>query len=169
MHGAGGSENLFFDGYGVGKIATLSEARGWLVVAPRGSAGFTPQRAGEVIDAVDKLYPVDRERVFLIGHSMGAAQAIASVQASPARFAAVAALGGGGTVKETEGLSTVPFLIAVGAQDFAYSNARKLAYELKKAGVKSVRFKEYPDVEHLIIVQEALPDVFAFFDEMSRR
>jgi hypothetical protein len=100
---------------------------------------------------------------------MGAAQAIASVQTTPNRFAAVAALGGGAMVKESEGMYDVPFLIAVGAQDFAYSTARKLAYELKKAGVKSVRFKEYPNVEHLLIVQEALPDVFAFFDEMSRR
>ena len=59
--------------------------------------------------------------------------------------------------------------MVVGAQDFAYANARKLAFELKKAGVKSVRFREYPDVEHLVIVQEALQDVFAFFDEMAQR
>jgi predicted esterase len=169
LHGAGGSENLFFDGYGIGKIAHFGESRGWLVVSPRGSAGFTPQRTGEIIDAVDKLYPVDRQRVFLVGHSMGAAQAIASVQATPTRFAAVAAMGGSGLVKETEGMNEVPFLIAVGAQDFAYNSARKLAFELKKAGVKSVRFKEYPEVEHLIIVQEALPDVFAFFDEVAQR
>jgi predicted esterase len=169
LHGAGGSENLFFDVYGVGKIAQLGESRGWLIVAPRGAAGFSPQRTGEIIDAVDKLYPVDRQRVFLVGHSMGAAQAVASAQATPTRFAGVAALGGGGMVKETEGLNTVPFFIAVGAQDFAYSTARKLAFELKKAGVNSVRFKEYPDVEHLIIVQEALPDVFAFFDDLAQR
>lgn len=169
MHGAGGSENMFFDGYGHGKIATLSEARGWLVVSPRGTPGFTPNRASQIVDAVDKLYPVDRQRVFVIGHSMGAAQAISSASATPNRFAAVAALGGGGIVKESDALIEVPFFVCVGAQDFAYTNARKLAFELKKANVKSVRFREYPDVEHLVIVQEALPDVFGFFDEMARR
>lgn len=169
MHGAGGSENMFFDGYGQGKIAALSESRGWLLVSPRGTPGFTPNRASQIIDAIDKLYPVDRQRVFVIGHSMGAAQAIASASATPARFAAVAALGGGGSVKESDELIELPFFVCVGAQDFAYSNARKLAFELKKANVKSVRFREYPDVEHLVIVQEALPDVFGFFDEMARR
>lgn len=169
MHGAGGSENMFFDGYGQGKIAALSESRGWLLVSPRGTPGFTPNRASQIIDAIDKLYAVDRQRVFVIGHSMGAAQAIASASATPARFAAVAALGGGGSVKESDELIELPFFVCVGAQDFAYSNARKLAFELKKANVKSVRFREYPDVEHLVIVQEALPDVFGFFDEMARR
>lgn len=169
MHGAGGSENLFFDGYGAGKIVNMAEPRGWLVVSPRGTSGFTPQRASEIIDAVDKLYPVDRQRVFLIGHSMGAAQVIASAQATPGRFAGVAALGGGGLVKDTDVMAEIPFLIAIGKEDFAYPNARKLAYELKKAGTKSVRFKEYADIEHMVIVQEALPDVFAFFDEMAQR
>lgn len=169
LHGAVGSEHMFFDGYGLGKLAHLSEARGWLVVAPRGAAGFTPNRAAEIIDALDKLYPVDRQRVFLVGHSMGAAQAIASALATPPRFAGVAALGSGGIVREVAGLAEVPFFIAVGTQDFAYPSARKLAFELKKSGVKSVRFREYPDVEHLMIVQEALPDVFAFFDELAQR
>jgi predicted esterase len=159
LHGAGGSEHTFFDSYGLGKIAHLSEARGWLVVAPRGTAGFTPNRAAEIVDAVDKLYPVDRQRVFLLGHSMGAAQAVAAALATPTRFIGVAALGSGGAVKEVAGLADLPFFIAIGTQDFAYPNARKLAFDLKKAGVKSVRFREYPDLEHLLIVQEALPDV----------
>jgi predicted esterase len=169
MHGAGGSENMFFDGYGQGKIAALSESRGWLLVSPRGTPGFTPNRASQIIDAIDKLYPVDRQRVFVIGHSMGASQAIASAAATPTRFAAIAALGGGGIVKESDELIVVPFFVCVGVQDFSYTNARKLAFELKKANVKSVRFREYPDVEHLVIVQEALPDVFGFFDEMAQR
>lgn len=169
LHGAGGSEHTFFDSYGLGKIAHLSEARGWLVVAPRGSSGFTPNRAAELIDAVDKLYPVDRQRVFLLGHSLGAAQAIASALATPKRFAGVAALGSGGVVREVEGMAELPFFVLVGTQDFAYPNARKLAFELKRSGVKSVRFREYPDLENLMIVQEALPDVFAFFDELAQR
>src|SRR5262249_25455194 len=120
-------------------------------------------------DAIDKLYPVDRQRVFLLGHSMGAAQAIASALATPTRFAGVAALASGGAVREVTALAELPFFIAVGKEDFAYPNARKLAFDLKKAGVNSVRFREYPELEHLLIVQEALPDVFAFFDELAQR
>ena len=42
--------------------------------------------------------------------------------------------------------------------------ARALKRSLERADVRSVELKEYPGVEHLTIVQLALPDVFAFFD-----
>jgi hypothetical protein len=38
-----------------------------------------------------------------------------------------------------------------------------------KVGVRKVVLHEYPDVEHLFVVQLTLPDVFAFFDEVARR
>lgn len=169
MHGAGGSENLFFDGYGRGEVSTLSEQRGWLLVAPRGSSGFTPGRAAEIVDAVDQLFRVDRRRVFIVGHSMGAAQAVATVQQTPAAFAAVAALGGGGNVRKDAAIQDVPFFIGVGSEDFALQNARKLDSSLRDASVKSVRMKEYPGIEHLVIVQEALPEVFRFFDDVAKK
>ena len=37
LHGAGGSENMFFDGYGDGKVARLCAERGWLLAAPTGT------------------------------------------------------------------------------------------------------------------------------------
>ncbi|MDX2042381.1 MAG: alpha/beta fold hydrolase [Acidobacteriota bacterium] len=167
MHGAGGSENLFFDGYGRGAIAGLCEKRGWLLVAPRGSSGFTPVRAAEIIEAIDSLYPVDRKQVFVVGHSMGAAQAVTSAQATPERFAAVAALGGGGNVRKDAKIQSIPFFIGIGTEDFALTNARKLETALKSAEVKTFKMNEYTDIEHLVIVQVALPDVFKFFDQIS--
>ncbi len=44
LHGAGGSENLFFDGYGRGLVADLAAARGWLVVAPHNGLSCRPRR-----------------------------------------------------------------------------------------------------------------------------
>jgi pimeloyl-ACP methyl ester carboxylesterase len=169
MHGAGASENMFFDGYGNGAIAQLCAQRGWLLVAPRGSIGFTPLRTAEIIDAIDRLYPVDRSRVFLVGHSMGASQAVASAQAAPVRYAGVAALGGGGSVIGGQGTENLPFFIGVGTEDFAYQSARKLAYDLKRANVKTVRLREYREIEHMMIVPSALPDVFAWFDDLAAR
>lgn len=169
MHGAGGSENLFFDGYGRGVIASLCEKRGWLLVAPRGSSGFTPARAAEIIEAIDQLYPVDRKQVFVVGHSMGASQAVTSVQATPERFAAVAALGGGGNVRKEAKIQSIPFFIGIGTEDFALANARKLETGLKSAEVKTVMMREYADIEHLVIVQVALPEVFSFFDQLAAR
>ena len=166
MHGAGGSENMFFEGYGAGGIVKLCEKRGWLLVAPRAGLGFGSPTA-DIIDEVAKLYPVDRKRVFLVGHSMGAATAVATAAAIPEQVSAIAALGGGGRIAKPETVKAVPFFIACGDRDFALPMAKSLAKSLEKVEGVSVTFKEYPDIEHLAIVQVALPDVFAFFDRIG--
>jgi acetyl esterase/lipase len=72
-------------------------------------------------------------------------------------------------VRESIGLRELPFFIGIGRDDFTLPSALRFGEALKQAGVKTVRCREYPDVEHLIIVQAALPDVFAFFDEIAKR
>lgn len=167
LHGAGGSENLFFEAYGRGEILRLCEQRGWLLVAPR-SAGFAKSPPlPDLVAELGRLYPVDKKRVFLVGHSMGAAQAVLAAQQAPDRFAAVAALGGGGILNRPQAVRAIPFLIGVGTEDFALRGAQSLRDGLKGAGVQLVQYREYPDVEHLMIVQTALPDVFSFLDKIA--
>lgn len=164
LHGMGGTENVFFEGYGRGAVVRLCQKRGWLLVAPRVTAtGATPALA-DVVAALDRLYPVDKKRVFLVGHSLGGMRAVAAAGQTPDRFAAVAVLGGGGSVKPSERLKELPFFVGSGSDDFAHAWARTLEKELAKAAVKTVQYKEYASVEHLAIVGVALPDVFAFFD-----
>ena len=166
LHGAGGSENLFFDGYGNGKIVRLCQERSWILVAPR--VGFNLPLAG-VLDELHKRWPYDRKCVLIVGHSMGVAQAIQAVGAEPKRYAGVAALGGSGTVKASDDLKKIPFYIGVGSQDFALSGARGLRDRLAKAGVEKVTFRELTNIEHLGIVQQSLAEVFVFFDEIVER
>jgi pimeloyl-ACP methyl ester carboxylesterase len=165
LHGAGGSENLFFDGYGNGKIVRLCQERGWMLVAPR--VGFNLPLA-DVLDELHNRWPYDRKCVLIVGHSMGAAQTLQAVGAEPKRYAGVAALGGSGTVKASDHLKTIPFYIGVGSQDFALSAARGLRDRLAKAGVEKVTFRELANIEHLGIVQQSLAEVFVFFDEIVK-
>ncbi len=168
LHGAGGSENMFFETYGAGAIAKLCEQRGWLLVSPRGT-GMKPERVAELIDAMDKLYPVDRRRVFVVGHSMGGGQTAAAANLTPEKFAGVAVLGGGGAIRNvTEPLQKLPFFVGIGTEDFALRGAKALHAALQKAEVKQITYREYPDIEHLAIVQVALKDVFAFFDGVRK-
>lgn len=162
LHGAGGSENLFFDGYGDGAIVGECSNRGWFLVAPRSGAMGGSDLAA-LVDALASRWPIDPAAVFVVGHSMGAAQALASVGRDPSRFRAVAALGGGGNVPRAERSKALPFFIGAGERDFAREGARRLHRALQAAGIAST-WREYPAVEHLAIVQIALPDVFAFFD-----
>lgn len=166
LHGMGGSENLFFDGYGRGAIVEHCRRRGWLLISPRrGPIGSGP--IAEVVDAMASVYPVDRSRVFLVGHSSGAAQAIEAVVRHPDRYAGVSALGGGGRIAEVPGLAQVPMFIGIGELDFMRESARNLRHELRRIGSERVEYREYPDIEHLVIVQVALPNTFEFFDQIE--
>jgi pimeloyl-ACP methyl ester carboxylesterase len=162
LHGAGGSENLFCDGYGDGATVRQCAERGWILCAPR-SSGMTGVELPALIDALAERFPVDRDRVVLIGHSMGAMQAIAQATRAPDRFAAVAALGGGGSVRAGAKLERLPFFVGAGERDFGRNGAYSLSQQLAKVEAKTT-WREYADVEHLAVVQVALPDVFAFFD-----
>jgi predicted esterase len=164
LHGAGCTENYFFDGYGRGATVRFCKERGWLMVATRaGGFGQAPPVA-DVVDELARLYPVDRKRVYLVGHSMGATHAVEVAQTSPGRLAAIAALGGGGIVRRPEVLRGLPVFVGVGSEDFALGWARGLAKSLSDAGA-AVTSKEYADVEHVMVVQEALKEVFAFFEK----
>lgn len=165
LHGAGGSENMFFDSYGAGKIVRLCRERGWLLVAPR--VGFSVSMA-DTLDALHQRFPFAKRRVFLVGHSMGAAAAVQAVNADAKRYAAVVLLGGAGNLKATEDVKSLPLYVGVGAQDFALRNARSLKDRLTNFGAAKLVYKEVPDVEHLGVVQQSLDDAFRFLDAVGR-
>lgn len=167
LHGVGGDENTFFESHGAGQIVKECETRGWVLVAPR-SGALTAPPVPILVDALAERYPLDRKRVFVVGHSAGAAQALA--QAASGKFAAVAALGGGEKVTDAKPFATLPVFIGVGDKDSpALAGARSLSKSLTEGGAKAVTFKEYPGVEQLVTVREALPDVFAVFDEVVKK
>ncbi len=165
LHGAGGSENLFFDAYGRGRTVELCRDRGWLMLAPRATPLGPPMTLQRLIDALDEVTAIDRERVALVGHSMGAAQALRAVGECRPPPRAVAALGGGGWFGFDGDLSGTAFLVAVGSRDFALPAAQSLSEDLARAGAGHVVFREYAGIEHMMIVQETAKEVFAFFDE----
>lgn len=168
LHGAGGSENLFFESYGNGKIVNLCEKRGWVLVAPR-NFGFNAEKLDEFIENLTKLYKIDRKRIFLIGHSMGSVQSLNLAVQRPKTFAAVALISAGGAPKMSEELKSLPFFIGTGTLDFSLRGSQNLQKVLTEGGVKRVEYKVYDDIEHLTAVQFSLNDAFAFFDDISTK
>ena len=167
LHGAGGSENLFFEGYGAGRIVTECRKRGWLLVAPRSGLGLGgPPPVPAILEQLAKRYPIDPKRVFLVGHSMGAMQGVELIQKHPSKFAAAALLAGGGNVRDAKPFAELPLFVGVGEKDgVALASARALNKAL--AGAKKLTYTEYPNIEHVVIVREALPDVFELFDKVA--
>ena len=167
LHGLTGSENLFFDGYGNGIIPRLATERGWIVVATRVSGPLSSEPAPDVVGILNELskrYPIDPKRVYLLGHSLGAAHAVQLAQKHPGKFAAIAALSGGAGVTTPEAIKDLPIFVGCGKLDFALPAAKSLHKSLEDAKAK-VTFKEYEDIEHFLIVREAAGDVFRFLDK----
>ena len=163
LHGAGGSENMFFDGYGDGLACRLAAERGWAFVAPRTQTASTTLVA--MVDELARRYPIDSDRVVLLGHSMGAAKVVDLLQVAPGRFSAAAPMGGGGRVRRGAALDELPVFVGCGSRDFALDGARALHRKLERSGAQA-SLRIYEGIEHLTIVQIALPDVYAFFDDV---
>ncbi|MBX7219959.1 MAG: alpha/beta fold hydrolase [Blastocatellia bacterium] len=163
LHGAGGSENMFFAAYGDGLLVKLCQQRGWAVVAPR--VGNPLEDFFTVVEAVRPLVAPKATKIFVVGHSLGAIAALRLVEHNPQAFAGLALISGG-AIGELEKLKQVPVLIAAGTEDFSRGGSAKLAEMLKGKGVTTV-FKTY-EAEHLLVVPEALPDVVNWMDSLSR-
>ena len=161
LHGAGGSENMFFDTYGAGKITALCAKRGWHLVSPRVSGRFPAQ----LLESLSKVWNIDSSRVFIVGHSMGAAAASSGVDSGVIQPAAVALLGGGGAVTSPARWKDLPLMIGVGELDFGKMMASRTRPAAERAGSR-LTYKEYAGVEHLSIVQCALDDVFTWLDKI---
>ncbi len=93
---------------------------------------------------------------------MGAGHVPSIVQESPSRYAGAACLGG--AVRNVEAFTEFPFFIGCGNADFALTGTRSLAASLKKVQGVKVTIREYDDIEHLLIVREAIPDIFRALD-----
>jgi predicted esterase len=165
-HGAGGSENMFFESYGAGALIEQCRKNGWSVVSPRQSLTGLGMDLDLMLDELHSHLDFDTERVFLIGHSMGAAQAISQVSKYPSRVRGVAAIGGGGRPTKSDELTKIPFFVAAGEKDFGLPQAKLLSKTLQSFGV-NVDFREVKDVEHMVIVQATLDDAMAFFQKLD--
>jgi len=166
LHGAGGSENMFFETYGAGRLIELANEKQWIVVAPRQNilAGKLGLNVAQILDELSSFVPVDRNRVAIVGHSMGAAQTIAQACSHPDAIQAVVAMGGGGRVVRSEALTKVPFFVAAGSRDFGRPGATALAEQLRQAECEVV-YRDYDNVEHMVIVQAALDDATNFIEK----
>ncbi len=169
VHGMGGSENLFFEAHGLGLGPKLASERGWIFAAP-GGLGTPGMGAdiGTIITALESFLPVDRNQIYLIGRSLGAARIIAATSAEPTRYRAIAPLSGGGAIAGGIDLAGLPAFVAAGKEDFGLGMSMGLRSILEQANA-AVTYKEYSPCEHMMLVPDSLPDVFRFFDGLVEK
>ncbi len=158
LHGAGGSENMFFESYGRGICVTETLRRGWVFISPRSSSNAI----NDSLDWLTKVRKLTINRLFLMGHSMGGGIVLGS---TPSFKPTALALFAPASSRIAEAVRGIPTYLAVGRQEMAMlSNAAKALSNGLPVGSA---FREYDNCEHLMIVAEAAKDAFEFFDHVK--
>ena len=165
LHGMGGTEHLFVDGLGAGLAGRLARLRGWILLSPRATSKASV--LNEAVEQVRAAYGIPAGRVCVMGHSMGSVKAMELAQAAGFEFLAVAAIGGGGLVRDPTPFRGKPVHAFTGSADFAKGQCAQLVASLTKSGAASELHTE-PDIGHLTVVQWWLPEIFRFFDEHAK-
>jgi len=139
---------------------------------PRGSEPPEPLRlALEILDAVQKEYSIDPDRVYVAGQSMGGEGTWAALRYAPGRFAAGIPLCGYLTPEEAASVAHVPVWIFQGEADpiVSVTGAREFVAALKKAG-GTPRYNEYPGVGHQVWERAfAEPELVAWLAAQKRQ
>jgi predicted peptidase len=103
----------------------------------------------ELVDSLVKDLPVDPDRIYVIGMSMGGYGAFDAIQRRPELFAAAIPICGAGDPSRAKEIAHVAVWAFHGDKDDAVpvSGSRDMIDALKKAGA-SPRYTEYPGTEH---------------------
>lgn len=115
----------------------------------------------DVIDHLMKTEPIDKDRVYLMGFSMGGSSTWQLLLKRPELFAAASPAAGHAikTDAEAKKIKDVPIWMFMGNRD-PWSGSTKyiFAYQLlEKAGAKQVRFWEIQDMAHTDTPQLMIP------------
>jgi len=103
----------------------------------------------EMLAAVTREYPVDPNRVYVTGQSMGGAGTFGAIATSPQTFAAAIPVCGGWDPADAEKMKNVAIWVFHGDSDRVVptERSRAMVAAIKQAG-GSPKYTEYPGVRH---------------------
>jgi len=127
-----------------------------IVVAPQTKVvGWDPSKVNEVLEFVIKKYNGDRNRIYVVGMSMGGSGTLKMVQAYPEKIAAAVALCGGYYQTSVSGLLMVPLWVIHGTNDTAMSCSlsKNLVEKMNSSGKADRLIYDFPPCDHSILAR----------------
>jgi poly(3-hydroxybutyrate) depolymerase len=123
-----------------------------------------------VVSLVEQEYKIDRQRVYLMGHSMGGFGAWYLGAEHADLWAAVAPMSGtrAGHEIDVETLSKLPVLVAVGGEEVPTVAASKTQVERLKAAGGVAEFVEVANGTHMSMIPASVPQIFEFFSKHEK-
>ena len=107
------------------------------VLAPQNPGGaWNPRKLNDMLEWMEQHYKIDRNRIYVLGMSLGGYGTLDFVGTYPDKIAAAMALCGGCSLKDMSGLGRVPLWIMHGTADRAVniSQSKRVVSFLKKGG-----------------------------------
>ena len=148
LHGAGGDENMFANGYGQGIAARLARDHDLLFVSLATTPFMTSAaHFDSLMTVLGREYSLDASRVYVIGHSMGANAAARLAQERPQALAAVVCLAGGAAVTA----ANAPPMLFIGAQLDPIIPAARV--KTAAAATPTGRYEERVNEGHTLMVR----------------
>jgi predicted esterase len=175
LHGMGGDENAMFDSYANGALKREADRLGFLVVCPKGRDSASMYRGTAQQDVLDVLaevrrdYKVDANRIYLMGHSMGAYGTWSTAMNYPDLFAALGPISGGGDPNGMVKIRQVPQYVVHGDDDRTVnvSQSRRMVEAGKTAGAEIV-YVEVPGGSHVSVAAPQFGPMLDFFAKHAR-
>lgn len=132
---------------GAGWANISSRNRDELTMAPAPSK--TMELLMELIQQTIKKFPVDTNRIYITGLSMGGFGTFDAISRYPNLFAAAVPVCGGGDLSKVPLIKNIPMWIVTGAEDSSVSPVYsiEMTRALQKAGAHP-GFTQYPEVGH---------------------
>jgi len=159
LHGAGGDESMFPEGYGAGIIKSLADQHRFILISPaNGPFSGGGEFFDRIVESVSADYPVDPRRIYVVGHSMGGGVTTALAKSRSDKIAAACAIAGFGGAKA--GTKIAPMLVIAAELDMLMpiARARKTGEAAAASGLP-IEFRVLENYGHTLAVGAALPDV----------
>ena len=147
---------MFLEGYGVGMIKRIADKHGVLIASPSTNKfGGNPAHFDKLLASLNSEYKIDPQRIYVLGHSMGAGATAALARALPDKIAAACCVAGGGGYQGKNGIP--PLLAIVAEVDGVIPPAGLIAAaeKAKEAGAP-VELLEMPGFGHTLVVGSTL-------------
>jgi predicted esterase len=162
LHGAGGDENLFPEGYGAGEIVRQAEEHGFVLASPEtGQFLLSPKSLETLLDTLELHLAIDRKRVYLIGHSMGAMTTLVLAERHADLVAAACAIAGG-DVAFSRGRRAPILYVSVDLDPIVPTARVRSAYERARKAGQPVEFRLASGYGHTLLVGDLLPECIAW-------